>query len=160
MIFRCTIHILLVAAIWQVLPSYPALAEVFKYTDAAGNVYYVDSIEKVPEQYRSNSRSSNSFPKIGRVPASDWPDIDSGALAKPRTQKRVEIFVTSWCKYCKQLEAHLIKNKVRYTRYDIERDSAGAKLHRQLGGDGVPLIRVGSKVIQGFELGELDAALR
>ena len=63
------------------------------------------------------------------------------ALAAP--PKKVEIFVTSWCPYCRKLEAFLKQSQIEYTRYDVEKDEKGARLFEDLGGEGVPLVRVG-----------------
>lgn len=73
---------------------------------------------------------------------------------------KAEIFVTSWCPYCRQLESLLKKNKVEYTRYDVEQDPQGARLFAELGGEGVPLFRVGKKVIHGYDPGGILAALK
>lgn len=40
--------------------------------------------------------------------------------------------------------------KIPYTRYDVERDAVGQRKFRQLGGDGVPFVRIGDKIISGF----------
>lgn len=63
--------------------------------------------------------------------------------------KRVELFVTSWCPYCQQLEAALRASKVTYTRYDIEKSQEGARKYRALGGGGIPITKVGDAVIRG-----------
>ena len=73
--------------------------------------------------------------------------------------KTVEIFVTSWCPYCMRLESFLKKNDIDYTRYDVERDAKGARIFTELGGEGVPLSRVGKQVIHGFDPERILAAL-
>ncbi len=73
---------------------------------------------------------------------------------------QVEIFVTSWCPYCRGLEEFLQANQVQYKRYDIETDPEGAMLHQRLGAGGVPLIRIGSTVIRGFNERAISSALK
>lgn len=73
---------------------------------------------------------------------------------------RVELFVTSWCPYCRQLESFLIKNNVDYTRYDIEEDFWAKAEHQRMGGGGVPVTRVGKTVLRGFSVPELSEVLR
>lgn len=63
----------------------------------------------------------------------------------------VEMFVTSWCGYCKMMERVLEKKGIPYTTYDIEKNDSAARTFRKLGGRGVPLIRVGSKVVYGYD---------
>lgn len=52
----------------------PANAEIFRYVDEEGNTHYVESINKVPEQYRDQVRSisGQKMPSYqGRPPATD-----------------------------------------------------------------------------------------
>ncbi|MFM1846701.1 MAG: hypothetical protein RL417_175 [Pseudomonadota bacterium] len=73
----------------------------------------------------------------------------------------VEIFVTAWCPYCRDLERFLKSNRIEYTRYDVEHDSKGIALYQSLGGGGIPIIRLdGRKIIRGFDEEELKEALR
>lgn len=63
----------------------------------------------------------------------------------------VELYVTSWCGYCKMMEQVLTKKGIVFTAYDIEKDDRAAKVYRELHGRGVPLVRVGSKVVYGYD---------
>ncbi len=74
--------------------------------------------------------------------------------------QKVEIFVTSWCKYCKALEAFLAQNRIRYTRYDVEKDAAGKKKYDSYGAPGFPLVKIGSKLIYGFDPAAILNAIR
>ncbi|HOP41733.1 MAG TPA: glutaredoxin family protein, partial [Geobacteraceae bacterium] len=47
---------------------------------------------------------------------------------------KIEIFVTSWCGYCKMMERFLTRKGVPYTAYDIEKDDNAAQAYRKLGG--------------------------
>jgi glutaredoxin-like YruB-family protein len=77
-----------------------------------------------------------------------------------KSPPKVEIYVTSWCPYCRALEKFLKAQNVNYTKYDIEKDSQGMKQHARLGGGGVPVTVINSKqVIRGFEPSELYRAL-
>ena len=70
----------------------------------------------------------------------------------PSSTPKIEIFVTSWCPYCKNLESFLKSRQLRFTRYDIERDSAAAARFKELGGEGIPLILIDSKIVlKGFD---------
>ena len=62
----------------------------------------------------------------------------------------VEVFITSWCGYCKKMVRFLNEKGIPYTAYDIEKDSAAARTYRELGGNGVPVVRVGSHVVHGY----------
>lgn len=71
----------------------------------------------------------------------------------------VEVFVTSWCPYCKRLELFLRSRNIQYTRYDIEADWQGQRLYWDLGGGGVPIVRIGSFVMRGFDPDAITKAL-
>lgn len=70
--------------------------------------------------------------------------------AHAQQQRKVEIFVTSWCPYCVRLEQWLKQNRVQYIKYDIEKSTAGKEKHEKLGGGGIPVIRIDKQVIRGF----------
>ena len=63
---------------------------------------------------------------------------------------QLEIYVTSWCGYCRQAQSYMKSRGIPYVAYDIERDSAARQRHKELGGRGVPLIIIGSNKISGF----------
>ncbi len=137
-------------------------AEVVTYTDAKGTVHYVEGANKVPEQFRG---TINLKPKLGAITKSPnvlyKPSAASGTLAAKSGSRRVEVFVTSWCPYCKKLEKHLQDRGISYARYDIEKNPQGAKLLRSFSmGAGVPVTRIGTKIISGYNPAEIDAALR
>jgi glutaredoxin len=73
---------------------------------------------------------------------------------------KVEVFVTSWCSYCSKLEAFLKKNKIDYTRYDIESDAKGAEIFKEIGGAGVPVTRVDDQIIHGYDPDQIVQALK
>ena len=65
---------------------------------------------------------------------------------------RIEIFVTSWCPYCKKLEQFLKDHRINYIRHDIESDKRAKATLATFGGGGVPLTLIDSKrVIRGFD---------
>lgn len=55
--------LILMLGILFFLPPAKGLAETFKYVDENGSVYFVDSIDKIPAQYRKNSKA---LPEINR----------------------------------------------------------------------------------------------
>jgi glutaredoxin len=154
-----------------------ANAEILSYFDEDGRKRYVDSIEKVPEKFRDQAAQSKPPPPINKLPdyrsplagvstptatpGSFWDRLwGSPKPAAPRGAAGIEIFVTSWCPHCKELEMYLEGRKLKFKRYDIERSSEGRRIHKELGGGGIPVTRInGEKVIRGFSARTLDAAL-
>ena len=146
-----TLAILIALCLLFLAPS-RSYAEVVRYTDAQGKIHYVDSESKVPPEFRSQLTNAKPLPKINRESGMRF--VEPTASASQRQvaavpAKRVELFVTSWCPYCQQLEAALRASKVTYTRYDIEKSQEGARKYRALGGGGIPITKVGDAVIRG-----------
>lgn len=75
-------------------------------------------------------------------------DLGHVAIAGP---KHVELYVTSWCGYCKKLEKLLKEHHVSYERYDIEADPHAAEVFHSIGGTGVPVVRIGSDIVYGYD---------
>jgi glutaredoxin len=76
-----------------------------------------------------------------------------------RAAKAVVIYTTSHCPYCKQAKQYFAQNRIPYREIDVETSLTGKEAYRKLGGDGVPLIMVGDKKVQGFDQKELDRLL-
>jgi len=75
---------------------------------------------------------------------------------RKRFDGTVELYVTSWCGYCRKAQEYLKSRQIPYVAYDIEKDPAAARRHKELGGRGVPLIVIGEKRISGFSAEMLD----
>lgn len=137
-----------------------ARADIAHYVDKDGTTHFVDSAEKIPEEYRSQSQSQGELPKISRsVPGrTKLYEKDHYAGAEAGGGK-VEIFVTSWCPYCRALESFLKAQKITYTRHDIEKSAQAKMMYEELGGGGIPISRVGNKVLRGFNEAEFREAL-
>ncbi len=133
-------------------------AEIYKYADSKGELHFVDDIGKVPKKYRKqvgNSDPQGNVSVLDTAPKSLSPQ--RRAAPEPPQQQTassgsatVEVFMTSWCGYCKKMVRFLNEKGIPYTAYDIEKDSAAAGTYRELGGRGVPVVRVGSHVIRGY----------
>ena len=79
-----------------------------------------------------------------------------GGAAAPQ----VEIFVADWCPHCRALESALSARGIRFARRDIEADPAAKLRYEQLGQTGLPVTRVGSRVIVGNRLDDILDAIR
>ena len=75
-------------------------------------------------------------------------------------QPEVILYATSWCPYCAQTRDFFRSHSIRYTEYDIERDSAAYKDYRKVRGNGVPVVVVGDEVIHGFDAQTMTGLLQ
>ena len=77
--------------------------------------------------------------------------------------KKVIIYSTDWCAFCKQAEKFLDSKDVAWVDYDIEKDQqAHDELMDKIGGNlrGVPVIDVDGEIILGFDRTKLTAAIK
>lgn len=72
---------------------------------------------------------------------------------------QVELYMTSWCPYCRKMESFLKRNNIKYRRYNIEFDRAANRRYKKMGGGGVPLTKVGDYVIRGYDTRAVMRAL-
>jgi glutaredoxin len=117
-----------------------AAAEIYRWTDAEGRVHFSDEPhDSVPSEQvtvRVNSYKSVTYESLGAY--------------TPPNDKRVIMYATSWCGYCKKARNYFEKNRVRYVEYDIEKNPRAKEEFDRLGGKGVPLIVVGRTKMRGF----------
>jgi len=76
------------------------------------------------------------------------------------TEPQVTVYSTTWCAFCKAAKQYFTSKDVPYNEVDVEEDiSAGQQIVEETGQMGVPVIRIGSHVIVGFDRPKIDAAL-
>ncbi len=124
-------------------------AEIYKWIDADGNVQFSDSAPKNQAAKEIKLEiNSVSTPKISNNPN------------PTSTSKKVVIYTTDWCGYCKKAKKFMRKNRIAFTEYDIEKSARGKREYQRLNGHGVPLIVVGDKTLSGFSPASLMALLK
>jgi glutaredoxin len=75
--------------------------------------------------------------------------------------QRVELYVTSWCPYCKKAEEFFRSRGIATTIYDIEKDKkAAASKNRLDNKKGVPFAIVNGRKIHGYAPEQYESALK
>lgn len=87
-------------------------------------------------------------------------DAAPGAGNAQAGQKKVELYVTDWCGYCKKALKYLDARGIQYVAYDIEKDAVAKQRYQSLGGQGVPFIVIGQNRFSGFSPQALERYLR
>jgi glutaredoxin len=128
------------AVLILVLLAQPALAgEISKWKDASGRVHYGDTppadvaaerLSVKPNVYESQTGERRSEP------------------ASP--PKKVVMYSTVRCGYCRKARAYFKANGIAFTDYDVETSAKGQRDYRRMGARGVPVILVGDKRMDGF----------
>ncbi len=74
--------------------------------------------------------------------------------------KKVVVFSTPTCSWCRKLKSYLRENKVRFTDVDVSRDTKAARdMIRKTGQQGVPQMWVNSVPVIGFDKQKIDRLL-
>jgi glutaredoxin 3 len=77
-----------------------------------------------------------------------------------RKLARVVLFSTSTCSWCRRAKRYLKEQRVPFKEVNVERDSDAAKdIVRKTGQTGVPVIKIGSSWIVGFDKDRIDKEL-
>jgi glutaredoxin 3 len=76
------------------------------------------------------------------------------------TEKKVTIYSTPTCPFCKRAKAYLSDKVVSFTDYNVAQDKDKAKEMIRLSGQmSVPVIIIGDEIIVGFNQTLVDKAL-
>lgn len=114
-----------------------ALSEIYRWTDEQGNVHYSD---------RKTSRHVSKKVEV-RVNAYESVSYDSSIFD---TGKKVVMYSTEWCGYCKKAKRYFNMKGITYTEYDVEKNARAKSEYEKMGATGVPVILVGKKRMNGF----------
>jgi glutaredoxin-like YruB-family protein len=135
-------------------------AEMYRWVDEKGVVTFKDTPPPPSIKRRTvkvyNDNDFAPVPPHQPSPAKTGstgvavPVAQAAPTRKERFTGTVEIYVTDWCGYCKQAQDYLKSRGIPYVAYNIEKDSAAKRRHKELGGRGVPLIIIGSNKMSGF----------
>ena len=74
--------------------------------------------------------------------------------------KRVIVFTTPACSYCRTLKGYLNKNRIRFKEVDVSKDmKAAVDMKRKSGQQGVPQTWIDNRPIVGFDRPTIDRML-
>ena len=122
----------------------------FLVPQASGKLYtWIDKSGKTMRTYYS--------------PPADRVQSKSSSIAKQSvTSYQVELYVTSWCQYCKSAKKFFSSKGIPVTVYDIEKDVKAAARKKKLDnqGGGVPFAVVNGVRIHGYAPDQYTKALK
>lgn len=122
---------------------FPVHAEIYKWTDANGKSHFSESkpANPVSVENRNELEVKSQQPTLT--------DNTAQAVVAPQ----VDIYITSWCPYCKKAMAFLRKNNIAFNAYDIEQDTNAATRKNEIDPDysGIPLAVINGVTIRGFD---------
>ena len=157
---------ILLAFVALLLSFSSAGAEMYQWVDESGVVTFKDTPPPASKKLKRvkvyNDSDFAPAPPEQTAPATRSSKSTVTPTSQPATPKKerfsgtVELYVTDWCGYCKKAQNYLKSRNVPYVAYDIEKDSAAKQRHRELGGQGVPLIIIGSNKMSGYSQETLE----
>jgi glutaredoxin len=87
--------------------------------------------------------------------------VQGARVKQRRADNHVELYITSWCPYCKQAMDFFRSRGIAVTVYDIEKDRDAAARKKQLDGKGgVPFAVINGKYISGYAPSQYTSALK
>lgn len=89
-----------------------------------------------------------------------WSSKSAPLAVVATAQPAVTLYATEWCGYCAAARKLFEDNGIDYVELDVEKTSAGYEGHKKLGGNGVPLIVIGTDVLHGYNEGALRSKLK
>jgi glutaredoxin-like YruB-family protein len=146
-------------------------ADIYKWVDQNGIVHFADAppgkngqakdLESMPTVPPSQTAARNmSLQSEGKSDPAQPPPEEPVSEPKPVRNAKVELYVTSWCKYCTMARNFLRSKNVPFVEYDIEKDNQAAKRRESLEKrSGVPLVVINDTVILGFSEAAYTRAL-
>lgn len=153
--------VLMISLLFTLCLSDTATAEIYKWIDEHGKTHYTDSpphhiksakkLEKIPT-YNIRPQSSVQYGDNTR----DAGGTSSGEAinreeSKHRRTHEVELYVTSWCTYCKKARKFFQSRGIPVTEYDIEKDDKAALRKKRLDSKrGVPFAVINGHRIHGY----------
>ncbi|NOR69714.1 MAG: DUF4124 domain-containing protein [Methylomarinum sp.] len=142
----------IVSAILGLILSLPATAEIYKCKTAKGQTIYSST--------KCAQTAEIFIPKVG--PQVNLFAIKNDTSKKTPTKPVVDIYITSWCPYCKKAMAYLRSKNIAFNSYDIEKDSLAKAKKQQLDPNysGIPLTVINGQLLKGFSESRFELALQ
>ncbi len=142
-----------------------ASAAIYQWVDKDGTVHFTDTPPPSAAKAKVVTPEQNNLEGYGGSPGQGGRNANLSPTVKPSVSEVdlpiVELFVTSWCGYCKKAEAYFNKRNIPFVKYDIEKDLKAAQRKKSLSRSrGVPFVLIGDVGIPGYSEAAFDKALR
>lgn len=132
----------------QLFPSV-TMAEKEKVFLRSGKIIEGEIVEETKELLKVDTGKGVMSIKKKYVVADD--EKESDATANTRPQKKVEVYLTDWCPYCRKLEKVLKANGIEYIAYNVDLDFKAKRRLKMLSGNtGIPFTVVDGRKVYGY----------
>ncbi|WP_229207175.1 MULTISPECIES: glutaredoxin domain-containing protein [unclassified Duganella] len=99
---------------------------------------------------------------VAKVPALFKKDFVQGDYSAYLTQHKAQVVLygTETCPYCAKARAYFKENGIAYADLDVGKPGESREEFKKLGGKNVPLLLIGERRIDGFNVAVIHAALK
>jgi glutaredoxin len=160
----------------QILALGISSAEIYKWVDENGVTHYSDSPTEMPAEFDEDEveeiqtpesasaetpRLPDETPKNTRGPDSSNNPGETQEDAVAVSSPSVEIYETSWCRYCNKTKNFFRSRGIDFVTYDIEKDEQAARRMRSLTNlQAVPFVVINGRGISGYSVAAYEQALQ
>jgi glutaredoxin-like YruB-family protein len=142
------------------LLSLPLRADMYTWTDEKGVVHAaMEPPAKAPSKTKVKKIKSDPASAAGEPSPAMKGGKDLRFLQGAGAPATVELYVTSWCPYCRKAHDYLSSKGVAFQEFNIEKDSQAHDRFRSFGGGGVPLVVINGQTVRGYSPSAYDALL-
>ncbi len=120
-------------------------AQIYKWTDESGRVHFSDKAAK-GASVEAVKLKINSYEHVS------YEALPDDFFKSKHVSKKVVMYSTSWCGYCKKARNYFNAQGIAFTELDIEKDAQAKQQYDSMGGRGVPVILAGEKRMNGFSV--------
>lgn len=135
-------------------------AEVYKWVDNTGRIHFSDQ----PPLHENSENividevaTYAATPSVKRDAEMYVEDINSSKKVKKHRRKKVVMYSAAWCGVCTTARNYFNKNKIPYNEYDIDKTKKGKSDYKKLNAKGIPVIFVGKKRLNGFNISKFKS---
>jgi glutaredoxin len=165
-----TSRTIVISVILMLLVYVPVTAEIYKWVDEKGKTHFSDHPPqdtsssgevKVIPTYNITPQSSPDYRRESGNPGSrSYDETPSSDEVQSQKQHKVELYVTSWCPYCKKARNFFLSRGIPFSEYDIEKDRNAARRKKRLDSrKGVPFAVINGHKVHGFIAAAYERAL-
>lgn len=99
---------------------------------------------------------------LPRLPMLMTPDYQEGDYSAhfQNTKTKVLVYGTRGCSFCNKTRAWFADNKVDFSDIDVQKSAVAAARLAELGGEGVPVVIIGNRMIRGYQPEVFEKALQ
>jgi len=131
-----------------------AHGEIYKWTDEQGRIHFSDKapetgvVEPIGDQLIINSYQGSEVSGSDFLEQRDAQRREKAGLNRPS----VVMYSAVWCGVCKRARHYFKANKIPFSEYDVETSAKGKSDFARLKGRGVPIILIGKRRMNGFDI--------